>query len=675
MVDQRNIDLQPQIGPQPQITNLAGDLDDSEAMEVAETAIEAFEQDEKSRTEWLDKHATWIDIYYQQQNAKNPPWPDASQESIPLLTEATNQFQARAYQAFFPSRDVIQAIPIGNVDDDALARADRVKKHMEWQIFFKNKNYKNDKDALLLDVPLHGSAFTKTFRNDVKKINMVRNVRAVDLVIPYGIGPRDIHEIERKTEIAWMTINKAKFLEENGFFIEVPKPFQLSDDRETTAAQDRAQGLSEPFKEDFKEAKLIEQHAMFDLGDGLFPYIATVDLETKKLLRLVGRWEIDPLTGEEINKSWYDARTPVEYYTHYRFLPNPDGFYGLGMGHLIGQINTAVNKLLRQTIDSGTLATVGNQSGFIASALAVGKGDQQFKLGQFKSISASADDLQRSIWTPNFPGPSGVLPAMMSQLIESGQRLSTVTEALTGQTRNVQQPTTVLALIEQGLQLFSSVFERLSESWTLELEKLYRLNRLFLDQTEYFSVLDAEDNPELIAVGPQDYVDDLQITPLADPKQVTEKQKLTRAETEYQIAISNPLIANNPIALRSVTERFFKAIGSRNINEILPPVDQNPPRIDDPNLENVAFMDPTQIPPDAFMDQPHDQHIAEHVGLLESEQFTELMPPERIELVQKHIQKHNALLFAVMTGAGDEQVGGGALAEAPGDQMGVPGII
>ncbi len=641
---------QPEI--QPEIDNLAAGLDEKKAGEIAEDAIGAFEEDEDSRSDWMTKHSAWLDIYYQQQKPKDPPWEGASEESIPLLTEAVNQFSARALQAFFPSNDIIQAIAVGGTDDISVERAARVRKHMTWQLLYKMKNYKADKDALLIGVPLNGSAFTKTFRDDIKNMNVVRNVRAVDLVIPYGIGPRDIAEIERKTEICYLSPNKTQFFADRDFFTEAALPFSEGDNRETTKTVDEAHGLNEPISEKFKDAKIIEQHAMLDLGDGLFPHIITVDIQSRKLLRLVGRWEIDK-DGNEVKKAWYDAREPVEYYTHYMFLPNPDGFYGLGMGHLIGQLNTSANKLLRQTIDAGTLSTVGNLSGFISSALGVGKGEIELILGKFETIAASGDDLQKGIWIPKFPGPSQVLPSTMEFLLEKGQRLSTVTEALTGQTEKVQQPTTILALIEQGLQVFSSVFERLSENWTEELRKLYRLNRLFLDETEYFSVLDDE-SPELLAVALDDYAADLQISPLADPKRTTERQKLTRAELEYNFAIQNPIIASNPEALRVASENFLKAIGSKNIKKLLPEPEP-PPRIDDPNLENVAYMDPAQIPPDAFPDQDHDFHMEVHIALLDNKEFVENMPPERAELLVKHVQKHNALKFGVESGAVEDQ--------------------
>ena len=89
--------LQQQI-PLEQV-NLAEDMDEDELKDIAKKVIEDFEEDLESREEWEEKHAEWLKIYYQDDVAENPPWQGSSEESIPTLTEAVNQFQSRTYRA------------------------------------------------------------------------------------------------------------------------------------------------------------------------------------------------------------------------------------------------------------------------------------------------------------------------------------------------------------------------------------------------------------------------------------------------------------------------------------------------------------------------------------------------------------------------------------------------
>ena len=94
-------------GERPELVNIAKSLEDDELKKIAEACYENFRIDEESRSEWMVMHASWIDQFYQREKQVNPPWPGASEESLPILTEACNQFNARTYKAFFPNRKAL----------------------------------------------------------------------------------------------------------------------------------------------------------------------------------------------------------------------------------------------------------------------------------------------------------------------------------------------------------------------------------------------------------------------------------------------------------------------------------------------------------------------------------------------------------------------------------------
>lgn len=635
----------------PELRNLAEDLDEEELGEIAKAVIEDYRSDEESRQEWLTMHADWIKLYFQRDEPQNAPWEGSSKESVPMLAEACNQFHARAFQAMFPNRNIIRAIPAGKSDAAARGRAERIGEHMSWQLTTKDKNYKKNKDRLLLSTPLHGSCFTKTYRCPVRKRNVTENVRAVDLVVPYGTGPRDLEDIERKTHIVWLPLNRGKKLEDQGFFIEEPVAWEEGYDEgisEPDRAHDDAMGQKEGSKiksqyADGSYARILEQHRFWDLDDdGIAePYIVWVDSTSEECLRIAIRYDTDEL-GEPT-----DDKEPVECFTHYPFLENPDGFYGLGFGHLIGQMNVAVNKMLRQTIDAATLANVGNMSGFISRSLGVKKGEVEFQLGKFVSTESSVDELAKGIFQFKFPGPQVALLQALELLMGRSDRLATVTEAITGQTDKVVQPTALLALIEQSLQVFSTVYERILGSWESELDKHYRLNRKFMDPEEYFSVLDITGEVKDLQAARADYEEDFQVRPIADPKMSTERQKLAKAEAEWNFAISNPLIVNNPLSFWNASRRYLQAIGSEATDEILPKPEQQLPRVDDPMMENMGALGPmpmVMIPP-VYPDQDHMAHIRIHQELLTDEVYGPRMSDAGRQALQEHIDAHAAFMY------------------------------
>jgi chaperonin GroES len=656
----------------PELRNLAEDLDEEDLATLAAQCMDDFTSDEESRQQWMSMHADWVRLYYQKDRPINPPWEGSSTESIPILAEACNQFHARAFQAMFPNRKIIKAVPTGKPDSAAKARAERIGTHMSWQLMVNDKTYKRNKDRLLLSMPLHGSMFTKSYYCPIRKRNITENVRASDLVVPYGTGPRDLEDIERKTHVLWMPLNKAKKLHKQGFFSAEPEAWeenQRSSGNEVDAAHDDAHGLQEPGYADGTTCKILEQHRLWDLDDDDIaePYIVWLDATTEQVLRVSIRWDTDEL-GDPT-----DDKEPIEYFTHYTFLENPDGFYGLGFGHLLAQINIAANKILRQTVDAATLANAGNMSGWIDQRLATKKGETQIQLGKFNPTSSSVEDISRGIFTLKFPGPQAALFTVLELLLSKSDRLATVTEAITGQTEKVMQPTTILALIEQSLQVFSTVYERVLGAWECELMKHYRLNRKYMDPEEYFAVLDISGSVEDHFASRKDYEDDFQVKPIADPKMSTERQKLAKAEAEYNAALVNPLISMNPLALWNASRRYFEAIGSEALDEILPQPNQGLPKMDDPRMENSGALSTNPVMPPPYPDQDHRAHIEAHAGLLTDPAYAPMLSDVGRQLLDAHIKAHAAMMYA-QTESDDGLTGGAGptgMEEAAGDG-GVP---
>lgn len=639
--------------------NIESDLDT-----IGKEAKEKYEGDEDSRSEWMEMHAQWIRLYYQQDKPINPPWEGSSQESLPMLAEACNQFHARAFQALFPSHNkFIRCIPTGEVEEKSAARAERVQKHMSWQLLVRDRTYKKNKDRLLLSLPLHGSAFTKCYYDPIRQRNIVDNVRAVDLVVPYGTGPRDIEDIERKSQIIWMTRNRAKYFKDSGYFSDTPEPWTTDERTEADRAHDEAQGLEENAY-DRELSKVIEQHALLDLDDdGLpEPYIVTFDAESGKILRVSIRYETDD-DGQPLNQ-----KVPIEFYNHYTYMENPDGFYGLGMGHLVSQLNASGNKLLRQYIDAGTLANVGNMTGFASQQLGGVEGREiELSLGKFIKVPGAVDDIARSIFQLKFPAPQPALMEGVTLLMNRADRLATTTEAITGQTDKVMQPTTIISLIEQSMQLFSAVYERVIEANGVELQKYYDLNYKYMDEEEYFGVLDVTGKWIQEEVAKEDYRPDLQIMPIADPRQATKQQKLAQAELEYTMAMQNPLIMQSIPHMYNVTRRFFEKIGVEAIDEVLPnPAQMQQARVDDPHVENMGALAPQPVIPPAFPGQDHELHILSHGALL-TEHGDKVSELGRA-LMEAHIQQHVMLAYGEGSGTGAME----GMVPGPGNGGGIP---
>ncbi len=629
--------------------NLAQDMDDGLIQEISKEVHNGFTDDETSRKEWLDQHTFWLSLYMQQDYAENSDadrsW--GATESIPILTEACDQFQTRTYKTFFPQDTFISAMPMQRTRENRQLleeRAKRIGDHMSYQLGFKDRSYKQDKDALFLGAAVHGSFFTKTYFNDKLKRAKVDNVRPTDLVVNYHVGPCRIEDMRRKTHIIYTTVGETEDLKNKGFFSDIARPaMQQAGKTVYNVKVDETQGIVQPGISKIKrdnQAVLLEQHFYLDLeGTGDYrPYIATICATSRKLLRLTVGYEADPM-GNPLKD--YEQ---IQYFTHYKFKENPDGFYGLGLGHTIGDLNSAANIMLRQVMDAATLANDGNMSGFVSEQLGLEGEEIRMVLGKFTKISDSVGDITNGIFQFKFPGPNDTLMKLMESIDLRAQRLGSTTEATTGTPEATIQPTTYLAQIEQALESFSSVQMRLANSMSEELQKIYRLNQRYLPLVDYYVV-----NDEPAAITRSDYTDDMLVQPVFDPKFATQSQKVARAQSELQGTLQNPVNQGRPQVIDAAFKRYFEALDVDNIDELIPPQPQVE-NFDDQIEENMFYLMPKESRPlfDVFPDQNHQIHLAQLKQFIA--QYGTMLQPDQQEDVLKHKQKHEGYLYGQING-------------------------
>lgn len=624
-----------------EIYNLAEDLDEGKKLSLGREVFLGFEDDDKSRSGWMEKHEHWLALYMQSdyaETAQDRSW--GATESVPILTEACDQFQARTYKIFFPNDTFVSAVPMRRTVQDRKAleeRAERIGRHMSYQLGFQDRAYKQDKDALFLGTAVHGSFFTKTYFHAGLKRFKVDNVRPTDFVVNYTVGPCRVEELRRKTHVIYTTVGQTEDLVSSEYFIQPAKPARTSYVNKYNLKVDEIQGLSAPDSQIKRDqlAVLLEQHLYLDLDDSgeYRPYIATVCAASRKLLRLSIGYEADPEGKPK------DDYKQVQYFTHYKYAENPDGFYGLGLGHKIGDLNSGVNIMFRQSLDAATLANDGNMSGFISEALGLEGDEIAMVMGKFRKISANMQDMNSAVMQMKFPGPNQALIALMEAMDQRAQRLGSVTEATTGSMDKVVQPTTYLAQIEQSLEQFSSVQMRFANSISEEFQKIYKINQRFLPFIDYFVVNGA---PEMITRS--DYADDMLIQPIFDPKYATQSQKVARARAELEATMQNPVNQSRPQVYDEAFKRYFEALQVEEIELLIPPQPQVE-NFDNQLQENMFFLMPPEARPlfDVFPDQNHVEH------LMQLQQFVaesgDMLQPEQIEAITKHQMKHAAYLY------------------------------
>jgi len=549
--------------------NIAESLDDKTLDKIGFLVVDDYETDLQSRADWEVKVDEWTKLALQVAEKKTFPWPDAANVKYPLITTAALQFSARAYPAIINGTNIVRGKVIGFDEVGIKAeRAIRVGKHMSYQLLEEMEDWEEEMDRLLFALPILGCMFKKSYFDSNKGTNVSELVYPKDLVVNYWA--KSLEDAERITHVLELTKNDVHERVEGGIYIE--QEFSIASKESTPRISEIASGIQVQEKEDCSTPfTILEQCRYLDLdGDGYKePYIVTVDYGSKKVARIVARFEQENVLYNERGK--IIRISPTHYYTKYSFIPSPDGgFYDIGFGILLGPINRTIDTLINQLLDAGTLSNM--QSGFISKGIRIKGGSKTFTPGEWKYANTAGDDLRKGLVPLPVREPSQVLFSLLGMMIESGEKLSSVTETMMGGIPGQNTKATTVNAIEQGQKVFTSIYKRIYRSLTKEFKKLFRLNYKYLEQEQYFTILDIGQE-KAASIGQSDYDPrEIDVAPSADPNVATEQQRIAKAQALME------LLQMGTVNPQEVTKRYLEATDQPNIQAIMemPPPQPNP---------------------------------------------------------------------------------------------------
>ncbi len=645
--------------------NIASGLQKEELQAIGTKVVEDYKIDLSSLTDWHAKRANWLKLFSGTRDPKNFPWANCSNVHLPIMGVACIQFQARTYESLLPSKEFAKC---WSTDGKTKEQAARAQKYLNYQLMEQMEEWEEDMDILLLLLPINGSGYKKTYYDHSLKRPVSSTIPVEHFVTPYRV--KRIEDAPRKTHTYYESLNNIKIKGKNGIFINTDDLKEGDNYRNHPSSEikeqvDKTTGQADPVQGDSGLRLLLEQHRTWDLdNDGIEEeYIITVDLETEKVLRIESNTYTDPITQEE---------KPAAYFTCYTFIPNPDSHYGFGFGHLLEGINESADAIMNQLIDAGTLSNT--QSGFINRRSGLKAGDMGLVPGQFKQVDISGDDIRKAIYTHVFKEPSSALFSLLGLLQTAGKEISSVTESMMGKLPpSDTTATTMLAVMEQGLKVFSTIHKRIHRSFKKELKKIFRLNSLYLDENIYFVVQDST-SPDMVGYqsGRMDFANNVDVIPISDPTITSRAEKLIKARQAYEIGMGNPIVSNNTEAMYELTKSFYEAIEVQNIDKIVKkPEPQEPPDLN-PIEEEAGWLNEKYNDPLPIQDQA--AHMMSHQVFAGSQWATQLSPQGK-KVMDAHMKATMSMMYmqekelelqsmqlqqqiGAMNGTGQEGMGG-----------------
>ena len=635
-------------------SNLAEELSDADLSRVATTVLEEFESNKSGRKDWEDTYTNGLELLGFKYQDRTEPFRGATGVTHPLLAEAVTQFQAQAFGELFPSGGPVRTEIVGRVTPEAEKQSERVRHFMNYQITCVMKEYTPEFDQMLFYLPLSGSTFKKVYYDEFLGRAVSKFVPAEQLVVPYTAT--DLETASNVTHVIQVSENELRKKQVAGFYRDVEVSPSQTDPSEVKEEMDDISGIEPSYLD--TDVTLLECHIDLDIpgyedtdeeGENTKikrPYIVTVSENNGQILSIRRNWnEEDP------------EKKKVQYFVHFKFLPG-FGFYGLGLIHMIGGLSRTATAALRQLIDAGTLSNL--PAGFKARGLRIRNDDEPLSPGEFRDVDAPGGAILDSLMLLPYKGAAQTLFQLMGFCVEAGQRFAAVSNLQVGDGNQQAAVGTTIAMLEQGAKVMSAIHKRLHYGLKEEFSLLSRVFGDFLPGEYPYNVVGAERT-----VKAEDFDDRVDIIPVSDPNIFSMAQRVTLAQTELQLAQSAPDLHNMYEAYR----RMYKAIGVRDVDVILKPMEQGEPTPKDPATENSDSLE--SVPLQAFEGQNHDAHIMSHL-VFGSSAMVAQMPATAMSL-QKHVMDHISIKAREQVTAQLQQPQGGQM--SPENFMQVEGMV
>jgi hypothetical protein len=502
-------------------------------------------------------------------------------------------------------------------------QAKRVKNFMNYQLMNKMKEYEPEFDQLLFYLPLSGSAFKKVYYDELLDRAVSKFVPADDLIVPYTAT--SLEDAESIVHVLKISENDLRKKQVSGFYRDIEITPGYSQETEVEKKERELEGVKKT--RDEQMFTILEFHTNIDLEGfedkdaeqnptGIkLPYIVTIDTGSREVLSIRRNYKAeDPLKNK------------IEYFTHFKFLPGL-GFYGFGLIHMIGGLSRTATNALRQLLDAGTFSNM--PAGFKQRGIRVRDEAQSIQPGEFRDVDAPGGNIRDAFMPLPFKEPSATLLQLMGIVVQAGQRFAAIADMQVGDGNQQAAVGTTIALLERGSRVMSAIHKRLYVALKKEFTLLADVFKTYLPPEYPYDVVGGQRNIKVA-----DFDDKVDILPVADPNIFSQSQRISLAQTELQLAMSNPGMHNLYEAYRDM----YEAIGVKNIDQILPPPAQPMPM--DPAAENIMAM--SGKPFQAFKGQDHRAHITSHLNFMATNMVKN--NPMIMGALQKNIFEHISLM-------------------------------
>jgi flagellar motor protein MotB len=578
---------------QAHFANIVDEVDQSMLKEATNDLLDKIERDKEAREKRDKQYEEGLRRTGLGDDAPGGAQFSGSTKVVhPMLTEACVDFSARVMKEIFPPSGPVKSKILGEKDKAKIEKADRKATFMNWQTTEQMQEFRGELEQLSTQLPLGGGQYMKLMWNPQHKRPCSEFIAIDDIYLPFAAT--NFYSAERKTHVQYVTKMEYARRVKSGMYIDADVGMPDDPDfSQSTKANDKIEGRKDTAYNEDGLRTIFEVYTFLDFDEGVEPYIISIDKSSGKALSLYRNWEEDD-----------EQRCELEWIVEFAFVPWR-GAYPIGLTHMIGGLSGAATGALRALMDSAHIQNIPT-----LLKLKGGPGGQTLNLQPTEVVEmeggALVDDVRKLAMPLPFNGPSPVLFQLLGFLVDAGKGVvQTSFEKLSDQ--NPAAPVgTTLALIEQGMVVFSSIHSRLHNSMSRVFKIIHRINSAYLTEE------DIQAQKSGLTIDPSDFDGVMDVIPVSDPAIFSETQRFAQVQAIMQRAAVMPQMYD----ARKVEEMFLRNL-KINDSDVL--VAKPGSQDIDPVSENVAATmgQPVYVLPK----QDHMAHFKVHLAFLKSPLF------------------------------------------------------
>ena len=547
----------------------------------------------------------------------------ASKVVHPMMTEACIDFASRAIKELLPPQGPAKDLIEGEVTMKKIQKAKRKTSLMNWQLTVQSQDFRSELEQLLTQVPLGGAQYLKMSWDEARNRPGFLFVAIDDMYLPFAAT--NFYTAQRKTHVQYLTQLDYEMRVESGMYrdVDLTPAGQEPERSAADVANDKIEGRNDTSYNEDGLRTVFECHVIADVeGEGNAPYIITIDKPSSKVLAIYRNWDEED-----------DSKEPLDWFVEFPFIPWR-GAYPIGLPHMIGGLSAAATGALRALMDSAHIQNVPTMLKLKGGT----RGGQSLNIQptQVEEIEGglNVDDVRKLAMPIPFNPPSPTLFQLLGFVVDAGKGVvRTSMDNLADQNPNAPVGTT-LALIQEGMTVFSSIHARLHNAMGRTLRILHRLNAMYLDDADV-----KHEVGEVLATR-ADFEGPMDVVPVSDPAIFSEAQRFAQVQAVSQRAAALPQLYNQ----RKVEERLLETLRVPNPKELLNPALE--PKQQNAVNENVAATMGRPIV--AFPEQDHIAHLKTHLAYMTNPALgaSQLIAPSYLPVILGHIKEHLALWYA-----------------------------